>query len=99
MFNLIAQVINNDDGEIFRPRSWEFTASAFCLDKMANSPNCTFTVSFCKPLAYQAPSPCNGAAVCQLDLQGGGSVQANQYRVGGYNSSIDPFIGRIDSKY
>ena len=78
----------------FRAASWTLTTSAFCLDNMAMSPNCTFVIAFCKALTYQNP-PCNGAAVCQTDLKGGGSVLAKQFRLGSYNSTIDPFINRF----
>lgn len=59
------------------------------------SQTCTFELSFCKPLPDVNP-PCKGAAVCQQDI--GGSTQAQKYRIGAYNSSIDPFIERFDGE-
>lgn len=72
-----------------RPDSWRLTTNAYCLDKMAKSPNCTFIFTFCQTLAFPNP-PCNNASVCQIDLKQG-STQAHQYEIGGYDATLDPF--------
>jgi len=79
----------------YRADSWQILGSgkSFCLDVWDNSTTCSYIFSFCKPLKGLQDS-CNGGAVCQVDLKG--STIARQYKIGGYNSSINPFVRSLD---